>query len=168
MKLHLLTSDIQAPFQCQIKRCAGRLHDSLASLLQHITNSHMSRISLPCPVEGVYSMTSYCYRSADPRHVGRLPRVLYVQASQLEHPSPPADRAQIRRELSHPSTPTAPILDAQTTSSKISPAITARASASVHASLPTRTGEASEGCVHGLPSRPPRSLETDELARGAA
>ncbi|KAI0708870.1 hypothetical protein C8T65DRAFT_649776, partial [Cerioporus squamosus] len=46
-------------FHCQAERCAVRLHDSLPSLLQHITFSHMSRVPLPCPVEGCSEAFTY-------------------------------------------------------------------------------------------------------------
>ncbi|RDX48247.1 hypothetical protein OH76DRAFT_1352794 [Lentinus brumalis] len=52
-------SSSQAPFHCQCERCAVRLHDSLSSLLQHITFSHMSRVPLPCPVEGCSEAFTY-------------------------------------------------------------------------------------------------------------
>ncbi|RPD64267.1 hypothetical protein L227DRAFT_323442 [Lentinus tigrinus ALCF2SS1-6] len=57
-------------FQCQFERCAVRLHDSRLSLVEHINFSHMSRISLLCPVEGC--STTFTYKqaaSAIPAHL---------------------------------------------------------------------------------------------------
>ncbi|KAL4063162.1 hypothetical protein J3A83DRAFT_1418811 [Scleroderma citrinum] len=37
---------------CQVARCSGRFHQSLSGLKAHIELSHMSRMSLPCPIRG--------------------------------------------------------------------------------------------------------------------
>ncbi|KAG6334193.1 hypothetical protein ID866_4893, partial [Astraeus odoratus] len=39
-------------YHCQIARCSGRFHQSLAALKAHIDLSHLSRVPLPCPIRG--------------------------------------------------------------------------------------------------------------------
>lgn len=37
-------------YRCQFSRCSGRLHSSLHALKLHVELSHLSRVSLPCPI----------------------------------------------------------------------------------------------------------------------
>lgn len=37
-------------YRCQLSRCSGRLHSSLHALKLHVELSHLSRVSLPCPI----------------------------------------------------------------------------------------------------------------------
>ncbi|KAI6125389.1 hypothetical protein EDD16DRAFT_456833 [Pisolithus croceorrhizus] len=38
-------------YRCQFSRCSGRLHSSLHALKLHVELSHLSRVSLPCPIQ---------------------------------------------------------------------------------------------------------------------
>lgn len=39
-------------YHCKFSRCAGRLHSSRHALKSHVELSHLSRVSLPCPIQG--------------------------------------------------------------------------------------------------------------------
>ena len=41
-------------YECGYSRCAGRLHSAISELKNHINQSHLSRISLHCPVRGQF------------------------------------------------------------------------------------------------------------------
>ncbi|KAI0924775.1 hypothetical protein AcW1_006792 [Taiwanofungus camphoratus] len=42
----------QQPYECHFQKCAGRIHPTADDLTLHVKLSHLSRVYLPCPVQG--------------------------------------------------------------------------------------------------------------------
>ncbi|KAI6044258.1 hypothetical protein EDC04DRAFT_2643766 [Pisolithus marmoratus] len=45
-----ILQQVDGMYHCRFSRCSGRLHSSLRALKSHVELSHLSRVSLPCPI----------------------------------------------------------------------------------------------------------------------
>lgn len=70
--------------ECWHKSCAKRLHTSLGELLDHIQNSHLSRIQLPCPINGMLSTKDLCRQLSTLHHTGCSTTFTLTRALQFD------------------------------------------------------------------------------------
>ncbi|KZT09914.1 uncharacterized protein LAESUDRAFT_694407 [Laetiporus sulphureus 93-53] len=52
LKMHCRNQQAKGTYDCHFHRCAGRIHTSFVDLWEHVQLSHLSRITLICPISG--------------------------------------------------------------------------------------------------------------------
>lgn len=93
-------SSIEGPYQCRYLKCAGRVHPTKDALKAHVDLSHLSRLSISCPVrdcERVFSRASQLELHFEIDHEDLINRRVTRAFDRLVATAPPS-----RRIVTHP------------------------------------------------------------------
>ncbi|KZS99534.1 uncharacterized protein LAESUDRAFT_709692 [Laetiporus sulphureus 93-53] len=79
LKMHCQNQHAQGTYDCHFHKCAGRIHASFIGLWEHIKLSHLSRVTLLCPV-------SDCPHTFSGHHSLLMPHICDIHMKLVDRP----------------------------------------------------------------------------------